>query len=260
MASYDSYKKVVSDQITNGTVTEDKLGTDTRHRLCTKWVIGNACRCSAGCCCLWTAPGCTRRATFELWGAGGNGNGACSCSRCHHYMGGGGGAYTSKSIATAPGCTYRVCAAGVYRCLSRECIACTGCSSNVCGYNACCLYAIGGTGGRANTNWTEYCFSCWTCCVGPGCRTGNGDFAMMGHAGMFGGIFNCHCHTQVTRPTPAPFLGGNAAMANNVCWIRCGCWIVPPGHGGQGAMSSYCGRCCGQGGTGGPGVVKITFT
>jgi hypothetical protein len=26
-------------------------------------------------------------------------------------------------------------------------------------------------------------------------------------------------------------------------------------------MSSYCGSsCCGQGGTGGPGVVKITFT
>jgi hypothetical protein len=25
-------------------------------------------------------------------------------------------------------------------------------------------------------------------------------------------------------------------------------------------MASYCGRCCGQGGTGGPGVVKLTFT
>ena len=75
MATYESYKKVTNEQIIDGTVTEDKLGTDVRHRLCTKWLIGDACRCSAGCCCLWTVPACTRRVYFELWGAGGNGNG-----------------------------------------------------------------------------------------------------------------------------------------------------------------------------------------
>jgi hypothetical protein len=26
-----------------------------------------------------------------------------------------------------------------------------------------------------------------------------------------------------------------------------------------GAMTTYCGSCCGQGGTGGPGLVKISF-
>ena len=83
---------------------------------------------------------------------------------------------------------------------------------------------------------------------------------MMSHTGHFSGIFNCHCHHQYVRPTPAPFLGGQVSMSQSVCWIRCGCWIAPPGHGGQGAMTSYCGRCCGQGGTGGPGVVKLTFT
>ena len=43
------------------------------------------------------------------------------------------------------------------------------------------------------------------------------------------------------------------------CWIRCGCWTVPYGHGGQGALTDQCGRCCGQSGMGGPGLVKITY-
>jgi hypothetical protein len=44
------------------------------------------------------------------------------------------------------------------------------------------------------------------------------------------------------------------------CWIRCGCWRVPYGSGGAGAMTTLCGSsCCGQGGTGGPGLVKITY-
>ena len=33
MATYESYKKVTNEQIIDGTVTEDKLGTDVRHRL-----------------------------------------------------------------------------------------------------------------------------------------------------------------------------------------------------------------------------------
>jgi len=258
MASYSSYKKIVNEQVIDGTVSENKLAADTRHRLCTKWLIGNACRCSAGCCCQWTVPGCTRRVFFELWGAGGNGSGACSCNRCHHYAGAGGGAYNSKMISTSPGCQYTMCAAGVYRCLSRECIGCTGCTSYVNGFGLSDFCAVGGGCGRANTDWTQYCYSCWTCCLQP--TDNNGDFGMNSHSGHFSGIFNCHCHIQYVRPTGAPFLGGNVAMSVAVCYSRCGCWIAPPGHGGQGAMSSYCNSdCCSQGGTGGPGVVKITF-
>ena len=44
------------------------------------------------------------------------------------------------------------------------------------------------------------------------------------------------------------------------CWMRCGDFYAPYGVGGQGAMTTYCERCCGQGGTGGSGVVKITYT
>ena len=52
---------------------------------------------------------------------------------------------------------------------------------------------------------------------------------------------------------------GSPEQNSNYCWIRCGCWIAPYGQGGQSATSNYCGRCCGQGGTGGPGLVKLTF-
>ena len=134
MANYRSYKKVTSSQIVDGAVDSNNFVNGVRDNWCVKWTYGNPCRCSAGCCCLFTMPSNTRNATFELWGAGGNGNGACSCNRCHHTKPPGGGAYTSKHVQTNAGCTYRMCAAGVYRCLSRECFGCNGCSSFVCGY------------------------------------------------------------------------------------------------------------------------------
>ena len=79
MASYDSYKKVVADQIPNNTFDYDNLASGVRETFCVKWFYGISCRCSAGCCCLWTVPSNVRRANWEMWGAGGNGAGACSC-------------------------------------------------------------------------------------------------------------------------------------------------------------------------------------
>jgi hypothetical protein len=257
MANYSDYRQVKADQIPNNTVCNSKLNNDARHCFCTKWVYGCACRCSAGCCCAWAVPTGVRRVFFEIWGAGGNGSGACSCNRCHHYAGAGGGYYNSKMITTSPGCTYTVCAGGVYRCLSRECTGCNGCTSYVNGYNLSGFCALGGYRGQAETNWTTRCFSDWSCCKGP--TTWGGDFGMGNHRGAWSGIFNCHCHWQQTQPTAAPFMGGQVDQQINVCWIRCACWIVPYAHGGQNAMTSYCGRCCGQGGTGGSGVVKITY-
>jgi len=64
----------------------------------------------------------------------------------------------------------------------------------------------------------------------------------------------------MTTPTSAPLIGTDVHQSLRECWVRCGCWIVPYGHGGQGAMTTYCGSsCCGQGGTGGGGLVKITY-
>ena len=58
----------------------------------------------------------------------------------------------------------------------------------------------------------------------------------------------------------APFLtSGGVEQLMEQCWSRCGCWTAPYATGGQGAMTTYCGRCCGQGGQGGSGVVRITY-
>ena len=70
----------------------------------------------------------------------------------------------------------------------------------------------------------------------------------------------CHCHCMGSTPTPAPFIGTQVQQQIHECWMRCACWTVPYAHGGQGAMTTYCGsNCCGQGGTGGSGMVKISF-
>ena len=259
MANYADYRQVPRDQIPDGTITNAKLSIDARHCYCTKWVYGDAGQCTAGCCCLWTVPTGVRRIFWEAWGAGGNGNGACSCDRCHHFKGAGGGYYNSKMISSSEGTNYTVCAGGVYRCLSTECTGLAiGCASYVNGTNLSNFCAIGGDVGRAETSWANPCFSDWSCCLGP--VSNGGDFGMGNHQGAWSGAFNCHCHCQYTQPTGAPFLGGQVEMHSQVCWIRCGCWTVPYGHGAQGAISSYCGSsCCGQGGTGGSGVVKITY-
>jgi hypothetical protein len=85
---------------------------------------------------------------------------------------------------------------------------------------------------------------------------------MGNHSGAWNGNWLCHCFHKQFCSTGAPFLSGGGAVQGSVygCWMRCGCWSVPYGTGGQSAMSNYCGSsCCGQGGVGGSGVVKVTF-
>ena len=269
MASYSSYRKVTGTQVVDGSVTQSHIADGVRDNFCTKWFYGISCRCSAGCCCNWTVPADTKHLNWEVWGAGGNGNGACSCSRCHHTQPSAGGSYASKSVCTNAGCAYRVCAGGVYRCLSRECTACNGCTSYVNGYNLSGFCACGGSTGRANTSWTDNCFSAMPHCIRPGCvgTSASGDMASNTHEGNWQGqsAFQypgsaCHCWKHIGHSTGAFGLNtGFNEQNSNYCWIRCGCWIVPYGHGGQSATSNYCGRCCGQGGTGGGGLVKVRY-
>ena len=87
MASYGSYKKIVQDQILDGTVPNSALEVGAGLAYNVKHVQGQPNVCSPGCCCLWTVPTGVKKVTFEMWGSGGNGHGACSCSRCHHYAG-----------------------------------------------------------------------------------------------------------------------------------------------------------------------------
>ena len=260
MASYGSYKKIVQDQILDGTVPNSALEVGAGLAYNVKHVQGQPNVCSPGCCCLWTVPTGVKKVTFEMWGSGGNGHGACSCSRCHHYAGAGGGYYNTKTIPVQGGWTYTICASGVYRCCSRECVGCVGCASYVNGCNLSNFCAIGGIGGCANTSWGDLCFSCFSCCRAPG--DNGGDFGMGNHGGTFDGTICCHCNYIRTCTTSAPFLAGGSGSTSSMvnCWMRCGCWHVPYGTGGQGATTTYCGSsCCGQGGQGGGGLVKIVY-
>jgi len=259
MANYRSYKKVTAAQVPDGSITIEKLATGVGPSWCVKTFYGSPGACTAGCCCNWTVPSGVAKLTWELWGAGGNGHGACSCRKCHHYRGAGGGSFTTKTISTTSGCSYTVCAAGVYRCCSRECVGCYGCASYVNGYNLSNFCAVGGGRGEANTDWSNLCHSTIACCVQPGSY--NSDFGMNAHWPGFSGHWNCHCGLSVTQTcsSGAPFIGVGNKTYSSHCWIRCGCWTSPYGAGGQGAMTSYCERCCGQGGTGGSGLVRLTY-
>ena len=258
MANYQDYRQVPSDQIAATSITNAKLSIDARHCFCTKWFFGSPDQCATGCCCQWQVPTGVRRAHFEIWGAGGNGHGACVCDRCVRMKGAGGGFFNSKMISTCDAWQYTVCAGGVYRCLSQECQACNGCTTYVNGCNLSNFCAIGGATGCQEGSFLSPCFSYYECCVGP--VNNGGDFGMGNHAGVWSGAWNCHCHCQWTTMTAAPFLGGSNEHHGQVCWMRCGCWTSPYGMGGGGAFTSYCGTvCCGQGATGGAGVVKITY-
>ena len=261
MASYSSYKKILTESVVDGSIPQAAVATGVFDTWCVKWIFGSPNRCSTGCCCLWTIPAGVRKVHFEMWGAGGNGHGACSTGRCQHFAGAQGGYYNSKMVTVTAGDTYTVCAGGTYPCESVECVACNGCSSYVNGTGLSNFCALGGTGGCANGSWNTACHSDWgRCCVAPNAH--GGDFGMGNHRGAFNGhIAECHCHCQAHAPTPAPFIGTQVQAQIHECWQRCGCWTSPYGHGGQGGMTTYCGgsSCCAKGATGGPGLVKISF-
>ena len=259
MANYKSYRTIRAAQIPDGTIGLEKIQAGVGPQFCVKHFYGSPGACTSGCCCLWTIPSGVTRATFELWGAGGNGHGACSCNRCQHYRGAAGGTYNTKTITVTEGNNYTVCAGGVYPCYSQECNGCEGCSSYVNGSGLSNFCAVGGARGCANGDWSIRCTSENFCCMSPG--NNGGDFSMAPHQSNWSGHWNCHCTGAVAHScqTGAPFLVGSSEMQLDQCWIRCGCWTVPYASGGQGAMTTYCERCCGQGGTGGSGVVRVTF-
>lgn len=263
MASYGSYKKIIQGQIKDGTVPNSALEDGAGLALNVKYVYGQVNVCSPGCCCLWTVPTGVKKLHIQMWGSGGNGSGFCSCNRCHHYRGAQGGYFNSKTISVTEGWQYTVCAAGVYRCCSRECVGCEGCSSYVNGCNLSNFCARGGENGYANTSWAETCHSVNDCCLAPG--NNGGDYGSVTISPPWSAAEfvydrgHCHCFNQSFYAGGAALIGTVAQMSLRECWTRCGCWSVPYGNGGQGAMTTYCGRCCGQGGTGGSGLVKITY-
>ena len=67
----------------------------------------------------------------------------------------------------------------------------------------------------------------------------------------------CH-HFHMDNPQHLPLIGTTAYQSIRECWIRwlLGSFLMVTRNE---RMTTYCGRCCGQGGTGGGGLVKITY-
>ena len=259
MASYGSYKKIVASQIVPNSIPDSAFAVGAGPKYNVFWISGSIGGTTSGCCCLWTVPAGVKRATFDVWGAGGNGSGFCSWDRCHHYFGAGGGYYSSKTISVQEGWTYTICAGGGYPCCSYECTGCRGCASYVNGCNLSGFCAWGGNRGCANTAWSTMCTSDWNCCINPG-FTGS-DFAMSNMRPAGTAPYNCHCYRHTWCSGSAPFLSfGTIGGHLTECWERCACWTVPYAHGGGNGMTTYCGNWDnGTGGVGATGVVKVTY-
>ena len=279
MASYASYKKVVPDQIGDGTLTKDNFELGAGNQLGVVWIYngrgfarqqctnGGGCICdTCGNCCLWTVPAGATRATFEVWSGGGGGAGGIRCCCCKHSVGGAGGNYAIKSIAVTPGDQYTICAGGTYRCNQvRQCNGGMGCSSYVTGPGLSNFCAQGGCGGILceGDAWGQRirgsCANCGCC----GCGFHGADFGIMGTVGMQHGHGGYNCRRRGVTTGNPPIIGKWHATSASEAWCSCGCYVHWPAGGGQSAIGTYgctaAANCCNTGGQGGSGVVRVTF-
>ena len=278
MATYSSYKRIISDQVDNGTISEAKLSPGTGLQYGVTWVYSargfrchqcanaGGCVCQAcGRCCLFTVPANVTRATFEIWSGGGGGAGHTCCNCCSFSIGGAGGNYAIKTIAVTPGWTYTACAGGSWPCSkSHTCSAGQGCRSYVTGCNLSNFCATGGCGGwMCNGDaWgpRHHTSGCANCNI---CGIFGADMGIMGTVGGRMGQTACRCGGVTSFTGVAPIIGKWDGTQNTEAWCSCGCYVNWPSGGGASGGSSYCGnnaKCCAGGaGQGGSGLVKITY-
>ena len=278
MATYASYKKVANDSIVDGTITSDDIAHGNGNNYGVQWIYNergmrcHECARQSGCCeqangkcCYWCVPDGVSTVTFEIWSGGGGGPGSTCCNYCMFTIGGAGGNYASKTIATNPGCQYSVCAGGSWPCgKAHTCGAGMGCKSYVNGHNLSNFCAVGGCGGwMCNGDaWGQRhaVSSCANCRI---CGIFGADFGFTGSAGMKTGTTTCRCHGQTSWSGAGAGIGMHLATQTNEAWCACGCHVNWPAGGGTPGTSSYCGnwaKCCAGGsGQGGSGIVKITY-
>lgn len=271
MANYARFKKILSDSFIDNTIDQTKVVTGAGVRWNTFTVYnacGFACRaCQAGSlqscgrCCLWTVPNKINTVSFELWSGGGAGPGYSGTFCCGlKSIGGAGGNYAIKTITTQPGCQYIICAGGSWPCdASNICIAGQGCASYVTGFNLNNFCTHGGCGGWACPNTDGYNPSPQPCANCGICGFFDADFGIMGMVGGLVGQSMCGCMGNTTFTGSAPFVGLQYQSSISEYWCNCGCFINWPSGGGISGISNYWGTCTAYGGTGGSGIVKVTF-
>lgn len=216
---------------------------------------------NGGCCCLWTVPTGFTRVTFELWGAGGDGGGGCCCHST--AIGSTGGSYAIKTIDTASGCQYRICAAGSGCCNYCCGVGTDGFPSYIYDITAASTIACapGGLGANMQPTWTGSGEG-YTCCWGRLSSCGLGDWTVPGAGGT--GVRNQFCHSDQYQ-----IVAGGQWNTGRTSPDRCSIWACAgynimkgctPFPGGGGADGNACagGFCIGQWGA--AGMVRITYS
>ena len=215
-----------------------------------------------GCCCCFQLGSYTT-VEVELWGAGGNGAGACCCM--WPYCEATAGSYSRKRIDVSSYSYLTLCSAGtgVGSCCYRGCCGATGYPSFVLGDGSATLAcAPGGLGGRTLCFYKS--FNCFGNCINAGCHrqgTLNSTICQPMYRGT--SFTNQWCAQDWWEsPIGAPKFAQNTRMGNNYCqsdWTRMGCCRqgnVWPGGGGT--SGSSCGGPCCWGGWGAGGLVILT--
>ena len=215
---------------------------------------------SGGQCCLWTVPSGAVRATFEMWGAGGDGQG----SRCCEAPGTmpTNGSYAVKTVDTVPGCQYTICAAG------------TGCTACCCGignrafpsfvYDVTAAgtigCAVGGLGGCSQMTRGGM-FDGYNCCWALQSGTGLGDLVTEGTGGNAIRTHYCYQHHYfwVSGGWGADRKTG-AVCAKEMTLAGCSLMCSQPSPNGSGTPGRACGDGFCRGQHGGYGIVKVSYT
>lgn len=217
---------------------------------------------NGGCCCCWVVPSGVSWATFEVWGSGGTGAGACCCMG--PYVHGGTGHYGIKTIAVTAGNFFCTCAASTTCCNTSCCGSCGLPSYVICGNGVSAICASGGAGS---------CTGCWRSyqgCAGicyPSCDNGCGvsgqDMAISAMASPTKESNYCWGNMWSFASGSAVF-GNNFRTGSDYCTTNLtisGCTnsgaAAFPGGGGNTARA--CGGGCCHGGWGAGGLVLITY-
>jgi|APGre2960657404_1045060.scaffolds.fasta_scaffold00050_11 hypothetical protein len=214
---------------------------------------------NGGRCCNYIIDGSTTRVNVELWGGGGDGNGACCCQ--WPYAMPAPGQYVSKTFTVVSGDSLTICAAGS-GCCSPNCCGTQGLPSYVNKNGSTQAYAYGGHGGCALCFYKN--FNCTGICH-PGCTrrdNGTGDLVYCTYAGM--SATHSFCATgHFETAAGSPKYSQNMRIGLSSCsgsWTNTGCCRLCnhfPGGGGGGGSS--CGGPCCWGGWGAGGMVILTF-
>lgn len=222
---------------------------------------------SGNACCCWIVPSGVTWATFEMYGSGGDGPGACCCAGPGQSASN--GIYSVKTVSTTGNAYFNICV-GMSGC-------CTQSMIGTCGFPSYVMNAAGTVIG---------------CAAG-----GMGGCALCGHMG--GQSCNGNCcgskmngcnglgdmlYPTISQPNPQhnyctnhsfPFLPGTYQYAPNtrhgldscaVGMTSMGCcyWAASPSGvttwpGGAGGGGQACGGACCWGSWGTPGFVLITY-